>query len=222
MSDFIQKEPREGSAATEKTEVWLFFDDDNVYVSFRCWESQPERMVANEMRRDNNNIFQNDHIAFVFDTFYDRRNGVEFVDQPDRRPDGRPDHQRAAVQRATGTRSGISRSAGSTAAGRSRLAIPFKSLRYRPGRAQIWGFNARRVNRWKNEIVVPDAHSRARSARRGHLPGVAGRDASSASRRRRARETSRSSRTRSSDLTSDRHGDAADLERSRTATSAST
>ena len=30
--------------------------------------------------------------------------------------------------------------------------MPFKSLRYRPGRAQIWGFNALRTNRWKNEI----------------------------------------------------------------------
>ena len=36
-------------------------------------------MVANEMRRDNSNIFQNDHIAFVLDTFYDRRNGVVFA-----------------------------------------------------------------------------------------------------------------------------------------------
>jgi hypothetical protein len=31
-------------------------------------------------------------------------------------------------------------------------AIPFNSLRYQPGRTQIWGFNAFRTNRWKNEI----------------------------------------------------------------------
>jgi hypothetical protein len=31
-------------------------------------------------------------------------------------------------------------------------AIPFKSLRYRPGRDQIWGFQARRINAWKNEL----------------------------------------------------------------------
>jgi hypothetical protein len=30
--------------------------------------------------------------------------------------------------------------------------VPFKSLRYGPGREQIWGFNAFRTNRWKNEI----------------------------------------------------------------------
>ena len=37
--------------------------------------------------------------------------------------------------------------------------MPFKSLRYRPGRAQIWGFNARRNNKWKNEISYLDAHA---------------------------------------------------------------
>jgi hypothetical protein len=46
LSDFVQMEPTAGSAATEKTEVWIFFDAANVYVSFRCWESHPERMGA--------------------------------------------------------------------------------------------------------------------------------------------------------------------------------
>src|SRR5947208_3012330 len=31
--------------------------------------------------------------------------------------------------------------------------IPFKSLRYQPGRDQIWGFQVRRMVRWKNEIA---------------------------------------------------------------------
>jgi hypothetical protein len=31
-------------------------------------------------------------------------------------------------------------------------AIPFKSLRYRPGQAQIWGFQVQRYTQWKNEI----------------------------------------------------------------------
>ena len=51
-SDFIQMEPSAGQVATEKTEVWVFYDDDNVYVSVRASESHPERMVANEMRRE--------------------------------------------------------------------------------------------------------------------------------------------------------------------------
>jgi hypothetical protein len=54
ISDFVQMEPRAGSPATEKTDLWIFFDDERVYVTFRCWESHPERMVVNEVRRDNN------------------------------------------------------------------------------------------------------------------------------------------------------------------------
>ena len=52
ISDFIQQEPREGEPATEKTEVWILFDDRNIYVAARCWDSHPEREVINEMRRD--------------------------------------------------------------------------------------------------------------------------------------------------------------------------
>ena len=52
----------------------------------------------------------------------------------------------------TGIPSGIWRSAAFEGGWTLEAAIPFKSLRYRPGRAQIWGFNARRINKWKNEI----------------------------------------------------------------------
>src|SRR5262245_29540853 len=40
-SGFIQQEPKEGVPASEKTEVWVFYDDSNVYVVGRCWESRP-------------------------------------------------------------------------------------------------------------------------------------------------------------------------------------
>ena len=52
----------------------MFFDDTNIYVSARCWDSHPERMVANEMRRDTNQLRQNDTFAVPFDTYHDRRN----------------------------------------------------------------------------------------------------------------------------------------------------
>ncbi len=160
MSDFIQQEPQEGSPATEKTEAWMFFDDDRVYVSFRCWESEPERMIVNEMRRDNFNVYQNDHVAFVIDTFYDRRNGLEFLVNP---VGGRMDGQITNERRYNGDWNPI----WDVAVGRFdggwtlETAIPFKSLRYRRGSDQLWGFNVRRVNVWKNEhsflVGIPNA-----------------------------------------------------------------
>ena len=152
ISDFIQQEPQEGAPATEKTEVWLAFDNDNVYVSFRCWESEPDQLIANEMRRDGPNMWQgNDIVAFAFDTFYDRRNSFNFITNAlGARQDGQVTNERqwnGDWNTVWDVRA--RRFEGGWAA---EAAIPFKSLRYRQGREQIWGFNAFRTNRWKNEI----------------------------------------------------------------------
>src|SRR6186713_3128362 len=81
--DFVQQFPREGAPATEPTDVWVFFDDDAIYVSARCTDSEPDRIKANELRRDNNNVFgTNDSFTVVFDTFFDHHNGVFFQTNP--------------------------------------------------------------------------------------------------------------------------------------------
>ena len=82
VAGFLQAEPDEGAPATEKTEAWVLFDDENLYIVGRCWDSHPERIVANEMRRDNFGIYLNDNFAVVLDTFYDRRNAFFFYTNP--------------------------------------------------------------------------------------------------------------------------------------------
>ena len=152
VTDFVQIEPEEGSPATEKTEVWIAFDRENVYVTYRNWESRPDRVVAKEMRRDANNMWQGDDIvSFFMDTFYDRRNGVEFtVNSIGGRSDGQTSNERQY--------NGDWNTVWDFAVGRFEggwtveIALPFKSLRYRPGENQIWGFNSFRTNRWKNEL----------------------------------------------------------------------
>ena len=82
-TDFIQQVPREGSPATERTEAWVIFDADTIYVSGRCWDSAPpDKWVANELRRDTNQLRQNDTFGVIFDTFHDRRNGFLFYTNP--------------------------------------------------------------------------------------------------------------------------------------------
>src|SRR6185436_3056125 len=56
FSGFIQSEPKAGEPATEETEGWVFFDDENVYVAARCWETHPELITATDVRRDSNTI----------------------------------------------------------------------------------------------------------------------------------------------------------------------
>src|SRR6266446_2174867 len=61
ISDFIQQEPQEGAPATEKTEIWIFFDNENFYLVARCWDSHPEREIATEMRRDGGRVPRNEN-----------------------------------------------------------------------------------------------------------------------------------------------------------------
>jgi hypothetical protein len=165
---FVQQEPDEGQPATERTDAWVLFDDDHIYVSARCWESHPERRVANEMRRDTNQLRQNDTFAVLFDTFHDRRNGYIFtanviggIGDSQVTDEGPPNVDWNTVWTV--------RTARFDQGWTIEMAIPFKSLRYRPGRDQTWGINLRRVVRWKNEWSYLAQVPRALTTFRGIL-----------------------------------------------------
>ena len=152
ISGFIQNEPREGDPASEKTDVWVFYDHDTFYVVARCWETQPERMVANEMRRDNFNIVRNDQFAFTLDTFYDRRNAFLFeIGAAGGRIDGQVTNERQVnLDWNPVWRTVVGRFDGGWTV---EAAIPFKSLRYQPGSSQVWGIQMRRLSKWRNETA---------------------------------------------------------------------
>jgi Domain of unknown function (DUF5916) len=151
IGDFVQTLPDAGAPASERTEAWIAFDDSNVYVSARVWESGPERdWVANEMRRDSPSLERNDHFGVYLDTYYDRRNGIGFFVNPlggftdlqitneeDVNTDWNP-----IAQIRTGRFDG-----GWTV----EMAIPFRSIRYRAGRDQVWGIQMRRYSVSKSE-----------------------------------------------------------------------
>jgi hypothetical protein len=157
ISNFIQIEPQEGKAATELTDLWIAFDDKNVYVSFRCFESEPGRVVAKELRRDGTAMWNgDDNVTFILDTFHDRRNGVQFTTNA---LGGKQDGQFTNERNWSGDWNPVwdVKTARTADAWTVEIAIPFKSLRYGPGTEQVWGFNAFRTNRWKNELsyLVP-------------------------------------------------------------------
>jgi hypothetical protein len=151
LDEFIQSLPDEGEPATELTEAWIFYDDDNVYVSARVHEEVPEdQWTANEMRRDAQQVALNDNFGLVFDTYYDRRNGYFFYTNPlgamvdvQVTNEGSPNFDWNPVWDVrTGRFDG-----GWTV----EVRIPFKSIRYSPGTAQLWGVQLRRAIRRKNE-----------------------------------------------------------------------
>jgi TolB-like protein len=177
VSDFIQQEPTQGAPASERTDTWIFFDDDTIYIAARCWDSQPDRMVANEMRRDNLGIFQNENFAVALDTFYDRRNAYLFHTNP---LGGKFDGQITAGNMNRDWNGVWDVRTGRFEGGWTvEIAIPFKSVRFSPGSEQTWGVNLRRIVKWKNEVsyltAVPAAYGMAgimRLAVAGALVGV--------------------------------------------------
>ncbi|HEV8217431.1 MAG TPA: DUF5916 domain-containing protein, partial [Gemmatimonadaceae bacterium] len=131
--------------------VWIMYDDANMYVTCKCYDSAPpSEWIANELRRDTNGLRQNDHFGVMFDTFYDRRSGFAFYTNP---LGARADY---SVVDEGGSNTDWN-PVWTSATGRFEggwiveMAVPFKSIRYRAGKDQVWGVQLRRSVRRKNE-----------------------------------------------------------------------
>jgi hypothetical protein len=171
LSNFIQQIPNAGAPASEKTEAWIYFDEDNLYVAARVYESVPEsEWIANEMRRDTFQLRTNDSFSVLVDTYLDRRNGSAFLVTP---IGGFSDF--AITNEGDGGRgvnfdwnvvwdSRVGRFDGGWTV---EMEIPFRSLRYEPGVEQVWGLQLRRIIRRFNEASylteVPIAAARGNS-----------------------------------------------------------
>ncbi|MSR19482.1 MAG: hypothetical protein EXR91_00675 [Gemmatimonadetes bacterium] len=152
MTGFIQQLPDEGAPASERTEAWVFFDDDNLYVSARNYDSAPpSEWVANEMRRDANQLRQNDSFSVLFDTFLDRRNGSIFLVTPIGGFSDVAVTNEGANVNADWNVVWDSRTGRFDGGWTVEIRVPFRSLRYRPGPNQSWGFQLRRIIRRRNE-----------------------------------------------------------------------
>jgi hypothetical protein len=153
IRELVQAVPVENGQPSELTEAWFGFDDENVYFAAKIWDSAgPDGWVANEMRRDAAQLRSNDHIAVFFDTYYDRRNALAFsataiggFSDFQITNEGNPNMDWNPVW--------VTRSALFDGGWSVEMAIPFKSLRYRPGRDQVWGVQLRRSVLRKNEWI---------------------------------------------------------------------
>ena len=153
IEGFVQQLPIEGAPTTERTEAWVFYSDEAVYVAARLWASVPEsEWIANEMQRDSFQIINNDYFSVGLDTFYDRRNGFAFMVTPiggffdyEITDEGNPNNDWNPIWNS---------STGRFAGGWTvEMEIPFKSLRFQPGIGQVWGLQLGRRIRYKNETT---------------------------------------------------------------------
>ena len=145
IGDLVQRQPDTGSPPSERTEVTLLRDEDNLYVGVVAYDAEPGRVVGTQMMRDGS-LNADDRIEIVLDTFRDQRSAFYFATNPAGAlvdglafANGQLNTEWDAIWYVRTART----SNGWTA----EFAIPFKSLSF-PAGENVWGFNiARTISR---------------------------------------------------------------------------
>ena len=77
---FVQREPAEGEAPSQRTDARVAYDADALYVAVRAQDTDPDRIVGMLTRRDQRS--PSDWIKIVVDSYFDRRTAYEFAVNP--------------------------------------------------------------------------------------------------------------------------------------------
>ena len=80
ITDFTQQEPVEGGVPSQRTEVRVLFDEENIYISAILYDD-PEGILAYQMQRDAP-LMTDDRFMWILDTFNDGRTGYFFEINP--------------------------------------------------------------------------------------------------------------------------------------------
>ena len=177
-TDFIQQNPQTGQPSTERTEVRLLYDDENLYVGVYCFDSAgPEGLVVHQVTRDFPG-FEEDQFGVILDTFQDNRNGFIFNTNPQgAKSDAQVGGDGTSYNRNWDTIWHV-QSRITEAGWQTEIAIPFKSLRFNQAEGHNWGINFSRRIRRKNEEThwspIPRPFGMSRISQAGRLEGVDG------------------------------------------------
>ncbi len=160
ITGFTQKDPNEGMEATQKTEVWVAYDDAALYVAARMYDTSPDSIVSRIGRRDAD--INADWFYVGIDSYHDRRSGFFFGVYPS-----------GAINDGTlyndewddDSWDGIWDAATSidSKGWVAELRIPYSQLRFPEQEQYIWGINfARGIDRNKEQddfVMVPKKES---------------------------------------------------------------
>ena len=146
---FLQLVPVEGASPSERTEVHLLYDSDNLYLAVRCHDRNAGEIITTQMERDAR-LDPDDRVEIVLDTFHDQRFAYFFqINAGGAKGDG-------LISPGSFSKAwdGIFEAAASLDEGgwSAEFAIPFKTVSFRPG-GSVWGLNFARYIRRRNEVV---------------------------------------------------------------------
>lgn len=163
IDSFVQREPDYWMPGTDRTIARILYDEDYLYIGFECESESPDRIVANNMRRDVI-LSGDDHVSVLLDTYDDRQNGYFFFVNPH-------GTQRDLLLSNEGRTSNENWDANWSARARRHergwsveMQIPFDQLRFKEG-AATWGLNLGRGMSAKNEELQLVVGTRSSSGR---------------------------------------------------------
>jgi hypothetical protein len=141
IDDMHEIEPVEYDQPSERTVIYLLYDDDSLYIGARMYDSDPGQITARIMRQGEQ-VFGDDFIAINIDPFYDKRSGYRFLTNPN------GVRQEGIFQNVTETEwewQGIWYVASSIddEGWVAEMRIPMKSISFDPT-SDTWGINFRR------------------------------------------------------------------------------
>jgi hypothetical protein len=149
FKDFYQTGPGYNTAPSRPTEVYMMYDEKNLYVAFKCWDEK-DKIRATVAKRDN--VFGEDNVRMWLDTYNDRRRAYVLgfnplgVQQDGIFTEGQgADFSVDIVMESKGVIEDWGWSV--------EVMIPFKSIRYTAGKGKLWGFDAaRNIDRFNDEF----------------------------------------------------------------------
>lgn len=181
-TDFLQRDPDNGDAATERTEVRVLFDTDRIILGVICFDSEPSRLLGNQMQRDQP-FSADDRFMFAIDPFFDGRTGYFFEINPSgAMGDGlitSPTGGGGFGGQMNKSWDGIwTARVRRTATGwTAEIEIPFKTVNFDPN-TDTWGANFQRTVRRKNEESLWTGWLRdeglTRMSNAGRITGIGG------------------------------------------------
>jgi hypothetical protein len=78
IDDLRQIVPVEDGVPSQRTEVRILYDPDFLYLGIRCWDSEPDKIVARRMTRDDAGLQYDARVNISLDPLHDERNGYMF------------------------------------------------------------------------------------------------------------------------------------------------
>lgn len=170
IEDLTQYQPGDGVTPTQRTEIRVLFDDENVYFGVRLWDTQIEDLRRNQMLQGQT-VVNDDYLQLIIDPLGMHRDGYLFyVNANGVQRDGLT-FGSAAFNMDWDTiwqaQTSIDEE-GWTA----EIAIPFRSLTYDPA-SDVWSINfIRSIRRNQEEIAWGHRDRRVTLDAAGLLTGI--------------------------------------------------